>query len=105
MDLTVPVVMAEYFRMFAYAVVIVTVPFELKNGRHYNPVLFVGDVFFAVLAFISIPFAQVTHQPEVARLIFITPSTIIWAVAHVINLSYNGHEREKKKVKRLWKKQ
>lgn len=99
MDLTISIVMAEYLRMFAYAVVIISIPFELRINPQYSKVLLIGDIFFAIMAFLSIPYAQVTKQPDLARLIFITPSTIIWAIAYVINLSMT----EKRKVKKLIK--
>lgn len=88
------IVWGEYFRLMAYAIVIISIFFEIKTIKHYSRVLFIGDIIFAVLAFSSIIYSQITGLSEVARLIFITPSAIIWASAHVINLSIGDKERK-----------
>ena len=87
MNTPIEIIWGEYIRLLAYAIVILSIPFELRMKRNYNKFLFIGDLVFGILSLISIVYAQVTQAPQTARLIFITPAAIIWAVVHVINLS------------------
>lgn len=83
------IVYAEYFRIFAYLFVIIFGIIEIKLGK-YSKALVMGDVFFSIFAISSIIFSQTFNSPNEARLYFITPATILWAAAHLINVSNNN---------------